>query len=59
MSCIEYLSVEIEESMIEKGSEAPRIPGVVTGGEHLLGEQVARRAAAVLDAQLTGGSMPA
>ena len=60
MSCIEYVGVEIEESAIEKKSEAQITkPRVVSGARAFLGDKVARRAEEVLDVQLAQGSMPA
>jgi len=60
MSCIEYVGVEIEESVIEKKSEAQIAkPRVVPRATALLGDKVTRRAEEVLDVQLAQGSMPA
>jgi hypothetical protein len=59
MSCIEYETVEIEESIREKKGEARRLKSVaVPSGRVRPGDQVACRVAEVLDIQLARGSMP-
>ena len=59
MSCVEYESVEIEESTSEKEGEAQRSkPFAVPSGRARPGDQVAFRVAEVLSFQLARGSMP-
>jgi len=59
MSCIEYETVEIGESTIEKEDEtqSTKLLAVPTRLVHP-SDQVAARAAEVLNAQLERGSMP-
>jgi len=60
MSCIEYETVEIEESNIEKEGKFPNAKPLAAPGRRVhRGDQVARRVAEVLKAQLAHGSMPA
>ena len=60
MSCVEYESVEIEESTSEKegGAGRPK-PFVVPSIRVRPGDHVAGRVAEVLDFELAQGSMPA
>ena len=60
MSCVEYQSVEIEETTGERGSgaETPKpflVPSDGWDGE----DPVARRVAGVLELKLAQGAMPA
>jgi hypothetical protein len=59
MNCVEYESVEIEESTSEKKGEAQRSkPLAVPSSRVRPGDQVAVRVAEVLNVQLARGSMP-
>jgi len=59
MSCVEYESVEIEESTSEKERETQRSkPFGAPRGRVRPGDQVASRVAEVLNFQLARGSMP-
>ena len=59
MSCVEYQSVEIEESTSEERADAerPRL-FAVPSGRLRPGDQVARVVTEVLDFELAQGSMP-
>jgi hypothetical protein len=59
MSCVEYESVEIEDSTSEKEGKAQRSkPFAVPSGRVRPDDKVALRVAEVLNFQLTRGSMP-
>jgi len=59
MSCVEYESVEIEESASEKAGETLKSkPFAVPSRRVRPGDQVALRVAEVLNIQLARGSMP-
>ncbi len=60
MSCVEYESVEIEESGSEsKGDTSRSKPFVVPSVESAKAIRVAHRVAEVLDFELAQGAMPA
>jgi hypothetical protein len=60
MSCVEYQSVDTEESESEsKGDTSRSKPFVVPSARVHQGDSVAHRVAEVLDFELAQGSMPA
>lgn len=60
MSCVEYKTVETEESTTGKLSDNQKLkPFVVPSSRLRTVDEIVRRVAEVIDLQLTQGSMPA
>ncbi len=60
MSCVEYKTVETEESTTEQQGDTRNLrPFVVPRARVRTVDEIVRRVAEVLDLQLTQGSMPA